>query len=70
MWLGTVIELHSDEFVLALKSSRKFSVVELSKYLSKYYPHLKTIVQYYIIAALIDYQLIVSDIHEESSLDK
>ena len=70
MWLETVLEQHSDDFVIAIKSSRKFSVVGLSKYLRKYYPHLKTIVQYYIIAAMIDYELIVTDNYEEKSLEK
>ena len=70
MWLKTVLEQHSNDFIHALKSSRKFSVVGLSKYLSRYYAHLKTIVHYYIIAAMIDYQLIITDKHEEINLEK
>lgn len=61
MWIETVLEYHSDDFLRAVKSSRKFSVVGLSSYMSKYYSHLKSIVQYYIIAAMIDYELIISD---------
>lgn len=55
MWMTTVLELHSEEFEHALKHCRIFSIGEMDAYLIKHYSHLKSIIRFYIIVALLDY---------------
>ena len=55
MWINTVLEMHSEEFLHAFKYCRKVSMYYLNKYIMLHYKHLKDIIRYYVIAALLDY---------------